>query len=549
MMRLTKVEVANHSRIQDLDVAVRGHLAIVGANDVGKSSLLRLLHLALGSSTAQLYSSLTTDDLRDGALPLVVRAVFGEFSEAERRTFHREIDIHPIDKTESLEIRLEVAVDPEDEEAVLINRWCPGRGEVRALTREQLVAVGWRHLSAARGSSAALLDGPNGAIRVLLGAVEAELGDEKASFEDLLGAFNDKLAESPALTTLRGGVAGHLSTSMPRTIDGDDLAVRTATDPIESVFANVSLFLSRGDGSFASMNEQSDGIRQLMAVTLFDLAEGAANIVAIDEPELHLHPLSQRTVARLLTDQGSQKLVVTHSPYVVHRFDPIQVVAVGPDSRCRQIDPDKFPVNDRAQAHWWSPRMLEALTARFVVLVEGVADRLIVEAAASALGVELDRIGATIFELGGAENFRSVYRLLGPDGFGTTVLGLVDHAESPGWVGAVGGKPKNVVDKVVFISAADLEEEYCRGIGPDEVANRLITAKVAQEAGILSSCGAATLSDVTAEDLATFCRTSSKSMNRKVPAALAVSKTLTATDAANLTSIYGLLSRLKTLST
>lgn len=548
-MRLTRVAVTNHSRIQDLDIAVRGHLAIVGANDVGKSSLLRLLHLTLGASTAQLYSSLTTDDLRDTAVPMSVRAVFGAFSEEERRCFHREIDIHPGERTETLELRLEVTIDPEDDVSVIINRWCPGRGEVRAVTREQLQAVGWRHLSATRGSSAALLDGPNGAIRVLLGAVEAELGDEKASFGDLLGAFNDKLAQSPALTTLRGGVAGHLSTSMPRAIDGEDLAVRTATDPTESVFANVSLFLARDDGTFASMDEQSDGIRQLMAMTLFDLAEGAANIVAIDEPELHLHPLSQRTVARLLTDQRSQKLVVTHSPYVVHRFDPIEVVAVGPDSRCRQIDPEKFPVNDRAQAHWWSPRMLEALTARFVVLVEGVADRLIVESAASASGVELDRIGATIFELGGAENFRSVYRLLGPDGFGTTVLGLVDQAESAGWVGTVGGKPKNVVDKVVFISDADLEEEYCRGIGPAEVANRLIAAQVAPESGILSSCGAATLSEVTAEDLAKFCRSSSKTMNRKVPSALAVAKTMTAIDAASLTSINSLLSRLKTLST
>jgi hypothetical protein len=38
-------------------------------------------------------------------------------------------------------------------------------------------------------------------------------------------------------------------------------------------------------------------------------------------------------------------------------------------------------------------------------------------------------------------------------------------------------------------------------------------------------------------------------MNRKVPSALAVAKTMTATDAANLTSINSLLSRLKTLST
>ena len=38
------------------------------------------------------------------------------------------------------------------------------------------------------------MDGPAGAVRVLLGAVEADHGDEKASLGDLLGAFNDKLA-------------------------------------------------------------------------------------------------------------------------------------------------------------------------------------------------------------------------------------------------------------------------------------------------------------------------------------------------------------------
>lgn len=547
-MHLVKVEVTNHSRIENLDLSVRGHMAIVGANDVGKSSLLRLLHLALGSSTAQLFAALTTDDLRDKASPLAVSAVFVDFTEEERRRFHREINIDQADKSETLEIRLEVAVDPEDGQSVTINRWCPGRGDVRSLSREQLDAIAWRHLSAARGSSPALLDGPNGAVRVLLGAVEAELGDEKAGFGELLGSFNDKLADSPALATLRGGVAGHLSTSMPRTVSSNDLAVRTATDPTESVFASVSLFISRADGTYAPMSEQSDGVRQLMAMTLFDLAEGAANVVAIDEPELHLHPLSQRTVAGMLTNKGSQKIVVTHSPYVVHRFDPIQVVAVGPDSRCRQIDPDKFQVNERAQAHWWSPRMLEALTSRYVILVEGVADRLIVEAAAAARGTALDRIGATIFELGGAENFRSVYRLLGPDGFGITVLGLVDMAESAGWVGTVGGKPKTVIDTTVFISDADLEEEYCRGIGAVEVANRLIAAGVAPEDGILSSCGAATLDDISVYGLSKFCRTSSKSMSRKVPSALAVAKAMTSVDAAKLTSVHRLLTRLETLS-
>ncbi|WP_260981205.1 AAA family ATPase [Curtobacterium pusillum] len=47
-LRLRKVAITNHSRIQDLNLEIRRHAVIVGANDVGKSSILRMLNLLLG---------------------------------------------------------------------------------------------------------------------------------------------------------------------------------------------------------------------------------------------------------------------------------------------------------------------------------------------------------------------------------------------------------------------------------------------------------------------------------------------------------------------
>lgn len=545
-MRLTNIAVTNYARLHDLDIAVRGHLVIVGANDVGKTSLLRLLNLLLGS-TAQLYQGLSLQDLRDEDQSLFIAASFDDFTEEERTLFHREIDIDSEDKSESLSVRLEVLIDPEDPESVLISRWCPGRGEVRSPTREQIAAFGWRYLPAVRSSSTSSLDGQGGAVQVLLRAVESELGDEKAALGTLLESFNEKLGTSTTLTELRKGMAEHLSSSMPRAIDTKDLSIRTSADPSESVLENVSMYFSR-DGGFVPLSEQSDGIRQLMSMTLFDLAEGTANVIAIDEPELHLHPSSQRTVAELLMRPINQKILVTHSPYIVQKFDPTQVVAVGPDGTFHQIDPQKFTVQERMQAHWWSPRMLEALTARYVIVVEGVADRLIVEGAARARGISLDRIGAIVFELGGAENFPTVYKLLGPQGFDVRVLGLVDEAESPRWVAAVTGRPKHIVGRDIFISKPDLEDEYCRGLGGPETAQRLIDANVASESGILSSCAVHTLSEVDPVTLAKFCRSSGKSENRKVPSALAISKSLTAEDALRLESVASLLTQLEALA-
>ena len=49
----------------DLDLGLRRHAVIVGANDVGKSSILRMLDLTLGCPTASLYQSLFPSDLYD----------------------------------------------------------------------------------------------------------------------------------------------------------------------------------------------------------------------------------------------------------------------------------------------------------------------------------------------------------------------------------------------------------------------------------------------------------------------------------------------------
>jgi putative ATP-dependent endonuclease of OLD family len=54
-MRLSRFSILNHAVVGDMSVEVRDHLCIVGANDVGKSTMLRLLNLLLGATVQQLY--------------------------------------------------------------------------------------------------------------------------------------------------------------------------------------------------------------------------------------------------------------------------------------------------------------------------------------------------------------------------------------------------------------------------------------------------------------------------------------------------------------
>lgn len=82
-MKLSSISIKNHSRIQDFAVEIRRHAVIVGANNVGKTSVLRLLNLVLGTSTAGLYQALSMEDLRDKDQPLVVTLVLTDFTDAE----------------------------------------------------------------------------------------------------------------------------------------------------------------------------------------------------------------------------------------------------------------------------------------------------------------------------------------------------------------------------------------------------------------------------------------------------------------------------------
>jgi putative ATP-dependent endonuclease of OLD family len=539
-MKLSRLEVANHSRIGDLALDIRGHAVVIGANDVGKSSLLRLLNLLLGSTTGQLFQSLSLADLADATGELVVEGRLVCFTDGERALFHREISVDQTDQSESLRVQLVVGADPDDDVAVTIRRWFPEAGHTRGPSREQLDAFGWRYLSATRGTSISSMDGPSSALQTLLKSLD--LGAEKATLTGLLDGFNSALGVNPRISEMRTDVAAHLSKAMPRSIGEDDLSVRTTADPEDGVLGNVSMYFEV-DGGHVSISEQSDGLRSLMSMTLFDLAEGAANIIAIDEPELHLHPSSQRTVAELFGETHNQKILVTHSPYIVQRFEPAQVIAVSPDGTSHQIPEVKLGLVEKQRANWWSPRLLEALTARWVIIVEGASDRIIVERVATLIGMSLDRLGAIVFDIGGAAKFEHVYKLLGKDGFSVPILGLVDEAEKMTWHGQVGGKPVDVFGATLWASNPDLEFEYCSALSGPGAARALVAAGYCDDEAVLSSCSAAKMEDVTVEAVAAYVR------KNKVPASVAIGSQLDVASASKIVSVHSLLEKLRELGT
>lgn len=380
-------------------------------------------------------------------------------------------------------------------------------------------AIGWRYLPAARNGGKDILDGRDGALKkTLLGGVD--LTDELDHLSEAIFEFDSVLSSSPALEQLRRLLAQQLNEALPDGLVDSDLEIRSVVSAGDLLRA-VAFYVKDGVHS-RLITEQSDGLNALIAMACFDLAMAGANVVAIDEPETHLHPASQRALASLLAKGGNQKVIATHSPAIVQRFDPDDVIAFfSPGKECRQLALGMVSAYDKTMAHWWTSSRLEPLTAKTLVLVEGVADRVIFLEAAffEAVHFNADGAGVSIVELGGAESFSAVYRLFGPQGFGIGITGLVDEDHEENWASVMGVDVSLLPDLGIMVARADLEHEYVDALGPSIVVQKLIDAGVLLPDKLMRDVGAMDVASVSSQGIRGFFCGKSK---RKVYSALAV---------------------------
>ena len=118
----------------------------------------------------------------------------------------------------------------------------------------------------------------------------------------------------------------------------------------------------------------------------------------------------------------------------------------------------------------------------------------------------------------------------------------MDEEESGSWFNAFKGKRRTIVNRKIFISKVDLEDEYSRALGGPAVAEALISGELCREQGILQSTGTKKIEEISAEAAAKFCR------GRKVEAATCVSEALTPEEAEKIDSVARLLHALDELS-
>jgi putative ATP-dependent endonuclease of OLD family len=401
---LAQVRVEDFRGLRDLCVALDPLTVLIGENNAGKTSFLQALGIIFGPSRAShddFY--VAADGTRSAKFVIDVRLIpstGNEFDDGMRARFKGTIQFPDASSTsEYVAIRAIGEVDAAGGGVSLERRfvkgWASARADAAAL---ELLPdhVGVQHLELI---AFFLLDAKRDLVEELRvrnshwGRLLSELEISAKAKADIEKQLDELSLEIIAASPILADVKAELRTVRDAlTSSVSDVAISPLPGRVEELARGVDVLLKPPSGTPLPMRLHGQGARSLAAVMVFksfiQRRVGASQtfrplvIAAFEEPEAHLHPQAHRAMFHLIAALDAQRIVSTHSPYVVRVLEDVYAIRVVRRTSSAAINCNSVPRTTKGAATFSAEELAqlrkfvlrnngEALFARLVVVIEG----------------------------------------------------------------------------------------------------------------------------------------------------------------------------------